>query len=432
MFKSPSSPSIKGTKYNLIVIEVGRKGDPMQESVYSFFGTMEKRKRYWTTQRRTRDHCLTQKRWTKNLCFLRTRGPTNHPQSLFSSQAPFSILFASTLYTIQAHLQTTLQLKTLFTISHLAMGSTALKSKPAIHNGALNNMYKSQQPEHSTSKASYDTSDITKYNNGPRSPVSPLDSNGETWKYPPRAQAHLNRLETLDEIPLDEAPKDHFRLRPMSYYDGLQTSPEPDGKAVFADLPAAPPKPRLSRPFDQPHPITNDGHTSGPRKPSATPVHIPMQANMTRAYSHLRRQPAESFSKRKAVPAPITIPPAAHQPRHRREADPHQENNQPPAQPSVRHQGRQAPAQRTARHQGWNPLKEPPRQQRTAQARAYQKEGPRDHDVEAQAGITSSDKRSKLSPPKDKSGRCCIFFLLIVMILVVVIIVVVAEKNMHN
>ena len=312
------------------------------------------------------------------------------------------------------------------------MGPTSLKSNPTIHKGALNNMYKSQQPERSTSKASHTTSDITTYDNGPRSPVSPLNSNGETWKYPPRAQAHLNRLETLDEISLDEVPKDHFRLRPMSYYDGLQTSPEPDGKAVFADLPAAPPKPRLSRPFDQPQPIANDWDTSAPRKPSATPVHVPTQANMTRAHSHLRRQPAELFSKRKAVPAPITIPPPAHQPRRQREADSIQEN-QPPAQPSVRQQGRQAaPAPRTARHQGWNPLAEPPRQQRTAQARAYGKDGRRDLDVEAQVGITRSDKSSKLTPPKDRSGRCCIFFLLIVMILVIVIIVVVAEKNMRK
>lgn len=315
------------------------------------------------------------------------------------------------------------------------MGPSALKSKPTIHNGALNNMYNAQKPQRSTSKASHSKSDTKKYNNKPRSPVSPLDSNGETWKYPQRAQAHLKRLETLDEIPLDEVPKDHFRLRPMSYYDGLQPSPEPDGKSVFADLPAAPPKPRLSRPFDQPHPISNDGHTSVPRKPLATPVHVPMSANMTRAESHLRRQPAESsFSKRRALerravaPAPITIPPPAH-PRRQREADPRREQ-QPPAQHSDRRQGGQGTRQGTARHQGWNPLEAPPRQQRTAPA--PQKDRGRDHDVEAQGGITRSNKRSKLSPPKDKSGRFCILFLLIVMILVVVIIVVVVKKNMRN
>ena len=360
---------------------------------------------------------------TKNLCFLRTRGPTTHPQSLFSF--PSSVLHSLCFYTIyHTSTFTTPTTEPPFTTSSPAMGPTALKSKPTIHKGALNNIYNSQKPHR---------------DNGPRSPVSPLDSNGETWKYPPRAQAHLKRLETLDEIPLDEAPKDHFRLRPMSYYDGLQPSPEPDGKAVFADLPAAPPKSRLSRPFDQPHPISNDGHSSKPRKPSATPVHVPMSANMTRADSHLRRQPAESFSQRRKVerkavpPAPIAIPPPAHQPRRQRQVDPRQENRAP-AQHSVRQQGRQVPAQqRTARHQGWNPLEEPPRQQRTAPARAHQKDERRDHDVEAQkVGITRSNKRSRLSPPKDRAGRCCILFLLVVMILIIAIAAVVAKKNMHN
>ena len=269
------------------------------------------------------------------------------------------------------------------------MGPTALKPKPTIHNGALNNMYKSQQPERSTSKASYAASDITTYDNGPRSPVSPLDSYGETWKYPPRAQAHLNGLGTLYEVPLDEAPKDHFRSRPMSYYDGLQTSPEPDDKAVFAELPAAPPKPRLSRPFDQPHPIPSHGQTSRQEKPSAPPANVLMQTNTTRADSHLRRPPAESFSKRKAAPVAITIPPPAHQPR---------------------------------------------RQQRTAHAehKDRRQDRRRDEDLEWQAGLTRSNNRSKHEDPQYKSGRRCFFFLLIMMILVIVIIIVVARKNMHN
>lgn len=313
------------------------------------------------------------------------------------------------------------------------MEPTALKSKPTIHNGALNKIYKSQQPERSTSKASYAASDITTYDNGPRSPVSPLDSYGETWKHPPRAQAHLNGLGTLYEVPLDEAPKDHFRSRPMSYYDGLQTSPEPDDKAVFADLPVAPPKPRLSRPFDQPHPIPSHGQISRQEKPSAPPANVPMQTNMTRADSHLRRQPAESFSKRKAAPAPLTIPPPAHQPKRQYEPNPHQEA-QPHTQRSGPHQGKQAPAQRTALHQGWNPLEEPPRQQRTAHAehKDRRQDRRRDDDLEWQAGLTRSNNRSKHDDPQYKSGRRCFFFLLIMMILVIVIIVVVARKNMHN
>ncbi|KAL9072048.1 MAG: hypothetical protein Q9161_003823 [Pseudevernia consocians] len=268
--------------------------------------------------------------------------------------------------------------------------------------------------------------------NCPRSPVSPLESNGETWKYPRRAQAHLKGLGNLHEGSLVEAHKNHFRSRPISYYDGLPTSPEPEDKAVFADLPAAPATERLSRPFEQPYLMYNNGMTSGQGKASKPPGDNPMQANMTRADSHLRRQPAES-SKRKAAPAPISVPKPAHQSRRQREPSPPQ-RDQPPVQRSGGHQGKKAPAQRTARHQGWNPLEEPPRQQRTARThhqdlRRHQHHG---DDLERQLDLGRSNNRSKHNDPQYKSGRRCFFFLLFMLILIVVIIVVLVEKNMHH
>lgn len=295
------------------------------------------------------------------------------------------------------------------------MAPTTLKSKPTIHTGALNNMYVSR-----------------KNDNRPRSPVSPLESNGETWKYPRRAQAHLKGLGTHYKAPLDKAPKDHFRSRPMSYYDGMQTSPEPEDKAVFADLPAAPATKRLSRPFDQPYPTYNNGMMSGQGKASKPPGDIPMPANMTRADSHLRRQPAES-SKRKAAPAPISIPKPAHQSRRQREPSPYQ-RDQLPVQRSGGPQGKKAPAQRSARHQGWNPLEEPPRQQRTARAHHQDPSRHQHHgdDREWKLELGRSNNRSKHNDPQYKSGRRCFFFLLIMMIVVVVIIVVMVTRKTHQ
>lgn len=309
------------------------------------------------------------------------------------------------------------------------MGATALKSKPTIHDGALNNIYKSQQPSRSistSSKASYAVSDYTSQHDGPRSPVSPLESSGDTWKYLPRAQTHLEGLGTFHEVPLDETPKDHFGSRPMSYYDGLQTSPEPQTKAVLANLPVASANKRLSRPFEQPYPAYNHGLMSAQRQTSAPPVNIPMQAKMPRADSHLRGEPANP-SQRKAVPAPLAIPKPAHQSRRQHQQSPYQEKQ--PAQGSGHRQGNQARTQRPARHQGWNPFEEPPRQQRTVGADRQDRRHSRrrSEDLERQAGLS----HSKHNDPQYKSGRRCFFFLIIMMILVVVIIVVTIRKNMH-
>lgn len=250
------------------------------------------------------------------------------------------------------------------------------------------------------------------------SPRSPLESNAETWEHTPRAKTHQKRPGTLNEIPLDEAPKDHSNSHPTSYYDGLPTSPEPETTAVSTDLPAAPPNKRLSRPYEQQYRLT-------PAQEQAAAV--PMRANMTRADSHLHRQPAQfshQNANRKAAPAPIAIPPRAHWSIHHSEPSSDQEDQAHPQRPFSRENG--ARVQRPARHQGWNPLKEPPAQQRSAHAQY--KNHRRGDDLEWQGEVG----RSKHNDPQYKSGRRCFFFLLIMMISAVVIVVVMVEKNRHQ
>lgn len=282
-------------------------------------------------------------------------------------------------------------------------------------------MHNSQQPGRSHTTSSHAMSDLTSDDDRPRSPVSPIDSNGETWKYPRSAKAHLEGLGTLHKGPQNEAPKDHFRSRPISYYDGLQTSPEPSGKEVFTNIPSAPAK---------------------KRNPSAPAAAVPMQANLTRADSHLRRQPAEvphpraapappavpkpaHQSRRKRAPTPIAIPISAHQFRRPHEPNPRREN-----QRSAPHQGNQPSTQRPARHQGWNPLEEPSRQQRSTHAHHQGRR--RGDDLERQADLTRTRNRAKDYDPQYKSGRRCFFSLMIMMILAIVVIVVVVEKNLHQ
>lgn len=278
-------------------------------------------------------------------------------------------------------------------------------------------MYESQQ------------SDRSGPNDRARSPVSPLDSNGKTWNYPPRA----NALGPLHDIPIDGAPNEPFHSRPMSYYDGIPKSPEPDPKAVFADLPAAPPKKRLSRPFEQPHPTNSHAQTSGHGKASAATAAVSMQANMTRADSHLRRQPAQPSSRkapRKAPPAPLTIPKPAHQSkRPQREPSPFQ-GEQAPAERSGHRQGNQARKQRPAHHQGWDPLAAaPPRQQRTAHG-PHRDRRHRD-DLEWQGDRAVKNNRSKQKEPRSKEGRACFFFVMIMLVVAIVVIALVLTKSVH-
>ncbi|KAL9138302.1 MAG: hypothetical protein Q9175_000485 [Cornicularia normoerica] len=320
---------------------------------------------------------------------------------------PSSTLFALSVYTTYL----------------TSIGRTAVRSNPTSHNETLNTKYEPQQPDrlsNTPSKASDAVPDIMGNDDGPR---SPLESNAETWEHPPRAKTHQKRLGTLNEIPLDEAPKDHSNYRPTSYYDGLPTSPEPETTAVSADLPAAPPSKRLSRPYEQPYPIHNHGLTPGQGQAAA----VPMRATMTRADSHPRRQPAQfshQNANRKAAPAPIAIPPRAHRSSHHSEPSSDQED-QARRQRPCRQEDR-ARVQRPARHQGWNPLKEAPAQQRSAHA--HYKNHRRGDDLEWQGELG----RSKHNDPQYKSGRRCFFFLLIMMISAVVIVVVMVEKNRHQ
>ncbi|CAD6581688.1 MAG: hypothetical protein ASARMPREDX12_000630 [Alectoria sarmentosa] len=305
------------------------------------------------------------------------------------------------------------------------MGPTALRSKPTIHNSALHTIYQSHQQQPPSSNDSHIISNLTaRDDHRPRSPVSPLDSNGETWSYPRRANTPPKGPGTLYAIPLDDAP---LRPRPMSFYDGMPTSPEPDPKAVFADLSAAPAKKRLSRPFEQPYAIDDRGLTPpGQGQAPAPPAIVrfpPMHAGMRGANAHLGRSAAQS-AHRKAAPAPLAIPTPAHQPRRQREGSPYLEDHAPAEQRSARHQGNNhGAAQRPGRHEGWNPLEEPPRpQQRTAQDRR------RGDDLEWHAGLARSKQRSKHDDPQYKSGRRCFFFLVIMMVVVVVIVVVTVKQ----
>lgn len=235
------------------------------------------------------------------------------------------------------------------------MGSSALRPKPTVHNGPSNTSSKSQD------------SDI------PPSPVSPLDSNGETWKYPPNANAHPKGLWKPDQIPLEQVPA----------------------------------KTRLSRPFEQPYPI----YTSERRQVSAQPAAAPMQANIKRADSHLRSQPAQ-VAKNKTAPLLLTIPKPAHQPRRQHEPSP---------VPADR-QNDQTGLQRSARHQGWNPLKEPPRQQDAAHDHG-------EDDRRAHGRGRDLERQGHLPKVKDRQGLVSFILLMIVGVLGVVAVVVLLKTT---
>ena len=314
------------------------------------------------------------------------------------------------------------------------MGSQKLRSKPTVHNDSLNNKYKDCQQRkpasRTPSKASDEVSDITCPVNQPRSPISPLDSHSETWRHPPRARAQPKGKEPIYN---NGAPEGHFRLRPFSFYEELYTSPEPDDKSVFADMLAAPPKKRLSRPFEQPYPTYNHGATLEKEKTASGPT----QANPPRGESRHRRQPAQFSSNRKgnrkAPPTPIVIPPPVHQANVRRKPAPDQESQSRPQRPA--RQETQGRAQKPAHHHGWNPLAEPPRQQRGAQTQHKEQRRNnkfRNDDLEWQGELLRSKNRSKHDDPQYKSGRRCFFFLVLMLILVIVVIVVIVERNLHQ
>ena len=320
-----------------------------------------------------------------------------------------------------------------FTISYPTMGSQNLRSNPTVHSDSLNNKYKDRQqrnpPSRTQSKASDAVSDITYPSNRLRSPISPLDSHGETWKHPPRAHAQLNGKGPIYD---NGAPEGHFELRPFSFYEGLH-SPEPDDKSVFADMLAAPPQKRLSRPFEQPYPSYNHGATLEKGKTASGPT----QASLPRGDSRHRRQPPTQFSSnrkgnRKGPPTPIVIPKSVHQTNVHRKAAPYQESQGRPQHPA--RQETQVRGQKPAHHHGWNPLAETSRQQGGAETQHKEKRRNnkwRD-DIESQRELLRSKNRCKHDDPEYKSGRRCFFFLMLMFILVIVIIVVIVEKNLHQ
>ena len=313
------------------------------------------------------------------------------------------------------------------------MGSQQLRSKPTVHSDSLNNKYKERQqrkpPSRTPSKASDAVSDVTYPSNRPRSPVSPLDSHGETWRHPPRAQTQPKGTGPIKD---NGAPVGHFVLRPFSFYEEQYTSPEPDDKSVFADMLAAPPAKRLSRPFEQPYPIYNHGATLEKEKTDSGPT----QANLPRGDSRHRRQPtqfsANRKGNRKGPPTPIVIPQPVHQTNVHRKPAPNPESQSRPQRPA--RQETQGRVQKPAHHHGWNMLAEPSRQQSGAQTQHKEKRRNNKYhsDIEWQAGLLRSKNRSKHDDPQYKSGRRCFFFLVLMFILVIVIIVVIVEKNLHQ
>ena len=246
------------------------------------------------------------------------------------------------------------------------MGTTALKSKPTIRSSATG---RSQHSDKSLS------------------PVSPIDSNGESWKYPPSANGHPKKPETPHEKPLNQVPA----------------------------------RTRLSRPFDQPYPMQPSSH----HQPSPPHIDVPTHATLKRADSHLRHQPAQVPRRKPAPRLSITIPAPAHQAKRQQERNPNQQD-QLPAERSDRRQRGESRKQRSAFHQKWDPLKELALQQGTAQ-KDHRRGRRRSRDLERQdegAGVAKGSKHDAMY----SGNRACFFFLVVMMIIVVVIIVVVAKR----
>ena len=223
----------------------------------------------------------------------------------------------------------------------------------------------------------------------PLSPVSPLESNGENWKYPPIANPHLRGQGTFSKVPLEEVRS----------------------------------KKRLSRPFEQPYPKI----TSGQRQISARPT----QANMERADSYVGQKPAR-VPKRKPAPPTLTIPAPTHLARHQPDQNPNQES-QASAERSDRHQKKETRAQRSARHQGWDPLKEP-RHECTADTK--NKDDPcadgHSHDLERQDEAWPYSRPRGWKSADDYGGRRCFFSVIIMAVVGIVVVVVIVKMHWTN
>ena len=198
--------------------------------------------------------------------------------------------------------------------------------------------------------------------NSPPSPVSPLESNGENWKHPPTAKPQSKGQGTISKVPLEEARS----------------------------------KRRLSRPFEQPFPMS----TSGQRRVAPGKK----QANMKRADSYVGQTSAR-VPIRKPAPPTLAIPAPTHQARYQ------PEGSQTFAERS----------ERSARHQGWNPLKE---QRLEHTGNTNKKDGRRvnghSHDLERQDEPWPYSKPRREKRAKDPEGRVCFFFLIFMAILIII------------
>ena len=204
----------------------------------------------------------------------------------------------------------------------------------------------------------------------PLSPVSPLESNGEGWKYPPIAN-HLQGQGTFSKVPLEELRN----------------------------------KKRLSRPFEQPYPIS----TPGQRQVSTRP----MQANMKRADSYVGQKQTR-VPTRKPAPPTLTIPAPTHQARHHPHQNPDQESQTSAERPDHR-QKRETRVQRSTRHQGWDPLKKS-RPERTPDANN------KSRDLERQDETWTYSKPRGWKSADDSGDRMFFWFLVIVLVVGIVVV----------
>lgn len=236
--------------------------------------------------------------------------------------------------------------------------------------------------------ASTHKTDKPQQSNPPLSPVSPLESNGENWKYPPIANRYLKGQETFSKVPLEEVRS----------------------------------KKRLSRPFEQPYPITTSG---GQRQD----ISRSMQANMKRADSYVGQQPA-LVPKRKPAPARLTTPPPTYQARYESDQNPFQES-QASAERSDRWQKTDTRGQRSARHQGWDPFKQP-RFEITAitNNKDYSRADGHNRDLERQDEAWPYSKPRECKRPDDAEGRRCGISLLIMLVLGIVAVVVTVKLRL--
>ena len=165
--------------------------------------------------------------------------------------------------------------------------------------------------------------------NPPLSPVSPLESNGENWKYPPIAYPHLKGQGTSSKTPLEEI-RSKKRLShpfeqpyPISTSGQRQVSARPEywksppipnphlkgqGASPKGPLEEVRSKRRLSRPFEQPYPITTSGQSQIPARPKdwksppiADPPHLKRQETSPKA-------PLEEIRRKRRLSRPFEQP----------------------------------------------------------------------------------------------------------------------------